>query len=95
MYYVIKRSGVTSAPTLQALNKKLSSAFVDEEFTVMGPDMVVNCTDQDIDFVQDKQRMENLMFAGFFRKDNSGKMMIMITMIMVFINLILTGRIGG
>lgn len=95
MYYVIKSSGVVSAPSLKALNKKLNAKMNDDEFTVIGKDFVVKLTNEDLDFVQDKHKMENLCFASFFRKDNSVKMMSLFILAINFIQLILIGKLGG
>lgn len=94
MYYVITPSGVTYANTLKALNVKMNSKLEQSEFTITGKDFVTKMNIEDIDFVQDKHKMENLCFASFFRKDNSVKFMSLFLLIMNFIQLILIGNIG-
>lgn len=94
MYYVIAPSGVVSANTLKALNVKMNSKIEQSEFTIVGKDFVTKMGIEDIDFVQDKHKMENLCFASFFRKDNSVKFMSLFLLIMNFIQLILIGNIG-
>lgn len=95
MYYVIKNSGVVSAPTLKAINVRLNAKFTEDEFAVIGKDFVVKCTDTDIDFVQDKHKMENILFSGFFKKDNSLKFICLFNLIFTFILMILINNIGG
>lgn len=92
MYYVIKPSGVVSAPTLKLLNKRMGAHFDEDEFKITGKDFIVNMTDVDLDFVQDKHKMENLCFAGFFKKDNSAKYFALINLILTIICLL---RIGS
>lgn len=95
MYYVIRDCGVTAASSLKMLNKKMSAKFDQDEFTIVGKDFIVRLNSTDYDFVRDKLKMENLLFAGFFRKDNTAKLLGMINLIFSFILLILVGRLGG
>lgn len=95
MYYVIKDSGVLSAANLNVLNKKYRIKLDEDEFTVVGKDFVCKLNSTDYEFVRDKLKMENLMFSGFFRKDNSAKYLSMINLIFTFILLFLVGRLGG
>ncbi|MCR4677165.1 MAG: hypothetical protein K5679_00240 [Lachnospiraceae bacterium] len=94
MFYVVKPSGVVSAPTLRLLNKKMNAHFDEDEFKVVGKDFMVICKVEDLDFVQDKAKMENLCFAGFFRKDNAAKMFALINLILTFICMIMIGKLG-
>lgn len=95
MFYLIKRSGVYSAPTLKALNKKMGIAMVESEFTIVGKDFISKLTDEDFDFVQDKHKMEDLLFAGFFKKDNSAKLLATVNLIFTFVIMIMISKIGG
>lgn len=91
MFYVIKNNGVISSKTLKGINVKLNSKFDIDEFTVVGPDMVLKLNQSDFEFVQDKKKMENLCFAGFFKKDNSVKLLCFFNLAITFVNLILNG----
>lgn len=95
MYYVIRPSGLVSAPSLNALNKRYGYKLEEDEFAIVGKDFVVKLTNVDIDFVQDKHKMENLVFAGFFRKDNSAKFMALFNLIFTFIILFKVFSLGG
>lgn len=85
MYYVIRDSGVYSAPKLSLLNQRYKMKMSEDEFKIVGKDFVCKLTNQDFDFVQDKQKMENLLFSGFFRKDNSVKLLLMMNLIFSFV----------
>lgn len=95
MYYVIKDSGILSGKNLKSLNRRFRTKFEESEFVIVGPDHVVKVSSQDFDFVQDKFRMENLCFAGFFKKDNSVKLVCIFNLILTFINLIIVGSCNG
>ena len=94
MFYVIKDSGVVSGANLKVLNAKLNAKMDESEFTICGPDFVCRMTNQDIDFVQDKRKMENLLFAGFFRKDNSAKLISMMNLVFTFVLMIMIASLG-
>lgn len=92
MYYVITRSGVKSGKNLKVLNKIMGVKLDPNEFVVKGPDFVVVLDNDlqsgdlsDMEFIQDKAKMESLCFAGFFKKDNSGKLLSMLNLIFTFI----------
>lgn len=95
MFYVIKRSGVTSGKSVADVNKKLNSHFDVDEFNVVGADFVVNVDDTDLEFVRDKQKMENLLFSGFFKKDNSLKYICLCMLIMVAVIFFKVLSLGG
>lgn len=88
MYYAILKSGVIVAKKKSELqsNTKIRGLLDHDEFISVGPDYVINLTDSDIDFIQDKRKLSQIMFSGFFRKDNSVK-------VLVIVNIILTALI--
>lgn len=86
MYYIITDSGVLTARNMKEMNNKNHILAEAAEYHPLGPDMVCIVTQQDLDFLQDKARVSNIMFGNFFRKDNSVK-------IFLLINLILTALI--
>jgi hypothetical protein len=88
MYYAITNYGVRTGKTLPELNKKLNGKLEDSEFTFIGSDAVVKLNSTDIDFIQDKKRMSQIMFSNFFKKDNSVKMFAILTLIFEFVILV-------
>lgn len=86
MYYLITDSGVIAARTMKEMNNKNHILAESSEYKPLGPDMVCIVTQQDLDFLQDKARVSNIMFGNFFRKDNSVK-------VFMIINIILTALI--
>lgn len=86
MIYQITDAGVRSARTFKEFNNKYHVLLEPTECTPCGPDYVVSCTNQDLDFLMDKARVSNIMFGNFFRKDNSAK-------VFGVVNIILTALI--
>ena len=85
MYYVITKNGVISSPTLEKINIRMDAKFEDVEFKALGADRVVNMSDEDIEFVQDKKRMSAIAFQNFFRKDTSPTFHFIIQILLLFI----------
>jgi len=86
MIYQITDSGVRSARSFKELNNKYHILLEESECTPVGPDLVVYCNTMDIDFLQDKAKVSNIMFGNFFKKDNSAK-------VFGIINIILTALV--
>lgn len=82
MIYVITDHGVQTAKNINDFNRRYHVLLEEAELTPVGPDRVVKVTNQDIDFIQDKYRMSNIMFGNFFRKDNSGKVLMIVNIIL-------------
>ena len=82
MIYVITDHGVQTAKNINDFNRRYHVLLEETELTPVGPDRVVRVTNQDIDFIQDKYRMSNIMFGNFFRKDNSGKVLMIVNIIL-------------
>ena len=85
MYYLITKQGVISGKTKKEveLNGKIKGKIDHDEMIALGADYVVKLTDDDIDFIQDKKKLSQIMFSNFFKKDNSAK-------VLGFFNLFLT-----
>ena len=81
MVYLITDSGVESGKTLKELNKKYGIELEACECMQLGPDQVIKVTKANIDFLEDKRRMSNIMFGNFFRKDNSAKLIMLVNLI--------------
>lgn len=93
MYYAITKFGVATGKTLgeirtnQFIKGNVSKGKIDrDEFQVVGPDYVINLTDSDLEFIQDKHKLSQIMFNNFFKTDNSAK-------VFTIINIILTAFI--
>ena len=94
MYYVVTKFGVATGKTLndirsnQFVKGSISKGKIDrDEFKVVGPDYIVNMTDADLDFIQDKQKLSQIMFQNFFKQDNSVKVFLFINIFLTFLNL--------
>ena len=85
MYYFITKQGVISGRTKKEceMNAKIKGKVDYDEMLALGSDYVVKLTDADIDFIQDKRKLSQIMFSNFFKKDNSAK-------VLCFFNLFLT-----
>lgn len=85
MYYFITKQGVIAGRTKKEceMNAKIKGKVDYDEMLSLGPDYVVKLTDADIDFIQDKRKLSQIMFSNFFKKDNSAK-------VLCFFNLFLT-----
>lgn len=89
MVYVITDQGVISGRSIKEVNTKLQAKMEKEEFISLGPDLVSRLTTKDIEFVQDKHRVSAIMFGNFFRKDNSVKVITLVTLVLVFLILVM------
>ena len=82
MFYVVTDRGVQVGRSLKELNRKYGILLEPEEMTPLGPDSIVYLNNSDIDFVQDKHRISNIMFGNFFKTDNSGKLLTIVNIIL-------------
>lgn len=80
MYYAITKFGVATGKTIGEIRSNTfvrgnyAKGLLDrEEFHVVGSDYVVNLTDSDLEFIQDKHKLSQIMFSNFFKTDNSAK----------------------
>lgn len=89
MIYVITSTGVYSSDKLEKINTRLNAQIDKDELHYFGSDQIVNLTNQDIDFVQDKRKLSKIMFGNFFVKDNSAKIFGILNAILIFLVLIL------
>lgn len=85
MFYLITKQGVISGKTKKEVqnNPKVRGHIDYDEMRSVGPDYVINLTDDDLDFIRDKKKLSQIMFQNFFKTDNSVK-------IFVIINIFLT-----
>lgn len=88
MVYCITEMGVYEADTLEHLKKKIDLELKKEDFRFVGPDQIINLSAKDIDFIQDRKQLSNIMFHNFFRKDARPTLFFLVQMCMLAINLI-------
>lgn len=65
MYYAITPDGVVPAKELKDFEKTGIKLDYDE-FKIAGSDRVINLTEQDMDFVQDKKKISRLMLSQLY-----------------------------
>ena len=96
MYYVIMKQGVISGRTKKEVeaHPKIKGKIDHDELTALGPDYVVKLTDADIDFVQDKRKLSQIMFSNFFKKDNSAKLLGFVNMFLTFLVFIMINNLS-
>lgn len=96
MYYLIVKSGVIVGKSKKEIEShpKVKGKLDFDEMKAYGPDYVINMTDADIDFIQDKRKLSMIMFQNFFRKDNSVKVFCIVNVFMAFLNIILINNVG-
>ena len=77
MYYVITKQGILANKTINGLNKKHKTAFEQAEFYSLGKDFIVQITDEDFSFLQDKKRIQNIAISKLFKKDNTNRFLLL------------------
>ncbi len=68
MYYVLTKNRIYKGKSTNDINHQLGGMLDEDEFKQIGPDMIVNLSESDIDFVQDKKKLSSIMFGNFLRK---------------------------
>lgn len=71
MYYAITKKGVKTGITLPMLNKKLDAQLSEEEFRREGNDRVIQLTDSDLQFIQDKKTMSKIPIKSLYKKGDN------------------------
>lgn len=89
MYYAIIKSGVVCGKTKKDIERdpRIHGRIDIDEMTSYGPDFVVKLTNDDINFVQDKRKLSQIMFQNFFKQDNSLKLFVILNLVFTVINL--------
>lgn len=82
MIYQITDAGVRTGRNFKEFNNKYHILLEESECVPCGPDLVVYCQAADLEFLQDKARVSNIMFGNFFKKDNSAKVFAIINIIL-------------
>ncbi|NMB98226.1 MAG: hypothetical protein GYA02_16735 [Clostridiaceae bacterium] len=88
MYIVITPNGVYRNKSLKKINKLLKSNVEELEMKQVGKDKVINLTEIDIDFVQDKARMAAIPIKRLYKSDNSQKYIMYAILLIQFILLV-------
>lgn len=84
-YYVLTEMGVKSAPSLKVLNKKYRMKLEDAEMISCGADRVIKLTADDLEFVQDKRRLEQIPIGNLYKSDSMQKYMMLFMIVLQFI----------
>lgn len=85
MFYVITTHAIYKGKTVKDVNNQIKGTLDMDEFKQVGPDMIINLTEKDLDFVQDKRKLSTIMFGNFFKKDNTPKILTIINLIFTFL----------
>lgn len=88
MYYVVTDSGVITGNKLEIINKKNNLKLTELDFKKLGPDNIVYCNKENIEFLQDAKKLNDIGLNSLFKKDNSTKLMLYIIIAISFINLV-------
>lgn len=88
MYYVITKSRIYRSKTIKEMNHQLDGLLDENEYCQIGGDFIVNLSDNDMDFVQDKKKLSSIMFGNFFKKDNTPKIIAIVNLVFTLLILI-------
>ena len=97
MYYIITKQGVIRAKSKKELeaHPRIKGKIEHDELVALGPDFVAKLTDADIDFIQDKRKLSQIMFSNFFKKDSSGKVFGLLNMFLTFLVFIMINNLSN
>lgn len=87
-YYLINSSGVHSAMTRVALDRKLETSTEDTDYKCFGSDKVMIATQEDMSFLKDLKRISMIPMERLYKKDNTTRLILIITAVLSFLNLI-------
>jgi len=87
-YYLINNSGVYSARTRSSLDNKLEISTEDTDYKCFGSDKVFLATTEDMTFIRDKRRLSMIPMERLYKKDNTTRLILIITAVLSFLNLI-------
>lgn len=85
MYYVLTKTRIVKGKTTKEINSQLDALLEESEYVQLGADMIINLSETDLDFVQDKKKLSSIMFGNFFKKDNTPKIVAIINLVVTFI----------
>ena len=88
MYFVITENTIYRNNTLKGLNRKMKSAMEQEEFVSVGKDFIIQLSNTDIQFVQDKKRLQSVAINKLFKKSNTDKIILVIILIISAVTMI-------
>jgi len=87
-YYLINSSGVHSAMTRTALDRKLEISTEDIDYKCFGSDKVFIATTEDMTFIRDKKKLSMIPMERLYKKDTTTRLILIITAVLSFLNLI-------
>lgn len=88
MFYVITTHCIYKGKTVKDVSQQIDGKLDIDEFKQVGADMIVNLSEQNLDFVQDKRKLSSIMFGNFFKKDNTPKILAIVNLIFTFFILV-------
>ena len=91
------KQGVITGKTKKEveMHPKIKGKLDYDELISVGPDYVLKLTDADIDFIQDKKKLSQIMFSNFFKKDNSAKVFGFLNLFLTFVLFIMVSNLGN
>jgi hypothetical protein len=87
-YVVITKNKLHVAKSLKEINKQAKGMIEDEEFKAIGEDFIINLSDDDINFVQDKKRMSNIPWQSMISKDKTLNYLLYVVIVLCGIGII-------
>lgn len=87
-YYVLTDTGVLTSSSLQLLNRKLKTKLEAAEMISCGADKVIKLTGADLEFLQDKKRLEAIPIGNLYKTDGMQKYIMIFILILQFITLV-------
>lgn len=88
MYYMITDTKMYKGRTAHDINRQIGGTVEHEQFKQIGADMVLNVTEEDLDFIRDTKRLSAIMFGNFFKKDHTVKYLVIANFVITLFMLI-------
>lgn len=85
MYYIVTDTKIYKGKTVNEINRHLDGKVEHEQFKQIGADMILYANDLDLDFIRDTKRLSAIMFGNFFKKDKTGKYLLIANFIVTLI----------
>lgn len=91
MYYLITSNAVIRTRSLSALNKKMDTKFLEEDFERFGSDRIINPSNEDLEFKRDLAQMDRVAVNKLYKKDLTGLLVTASLVLNLFILLQVAG----
>ncbi len=95
MFIVVNNDKLTYKKTLKELNKKLGTAFKQDEFKKYNADYILNISDEDLDFKRDVNELSKVFVSKLYRKDAANFINYSFYVIMLIMLLITLTGVNG